>query len=659
MTSDSENAGIGDQAGSWKIVSNESSFQKLQKRAFGGEDVAARPGAEDDEWWPKGPLLPGVQELTQDFVDSIDSPEGLHIVFLLGGAGNGKSYTARALGRQLGLSASSSDELAHRIYKAAKNGACIELLNDATIAPTADYHSRQSVALACDIQRWWRESATNPVSSFCCVNRGIIIDELRSLSEESQGFDDLPRAILTWLASPNFDVASELGASPEEPKLSLGEHYHELRFNIEGRPVRIAAISVDACSLMDAEGSQSRAGALFQQIVERCREDAMARPTECPIRSNVQQWLPPNTIEGWEKLLAHAEIASGRLHSYRDVWGLAALSILGPRFATIDGSRSLLDHVDHCLKTARDSASLEEKLGALLELSHFRVHNALFRAPVPTNEHGLPFYPPTTPAHLGLSLVDPSAWESMHSQTVEAAMQSVALGEMPSDYLLGHNLLKNVWFEFDKRLEKAIVEYVSSSDCSDSMRRQLISWLGAYLTRLVGISTGHLGNNVVIEQWERCREKCAAGAGKLPLKLEEAIRSLIFPQHDDAPQRSVLVPAFAARVEPLQSSRDGTSPRLAEIIPHSSIDLQLRKQGSRLLLECTRTGSSEVIGQLVLDFPLIREALACRGNRAGQTESTAHIEPRVERCRASSLDAVSFDQRRLVVVSGGSLTELN
>ncbi|MFP3648402.1 hypothetical protein, partial [Paraburkholderia sp. SIMBA_054] len=90
--------------------------------------------------------------------------------------------------------------------------------------------------------------------------------------------------------------------------------------------------------------------------------------------ANVQQWLPPNTILGWENILLHAEIASGRLHSYRDIWGLAALSILGSRLAVIDGSRSLLDHVDRCLHIARDRSSLKERLDALLELSNFRMH---------------------------------------------------------------------------------------------------------------------------------------------------------------------------------------------------------------------------------------------------------------------------------------------
>lgn len=659
MNSITGNSAVEGLAGSSAGAMQETSFQKLQKRAFGGEDVAARPGAEDDEWWPRGPLLPGVQELIRDFVASIESPEGLHIVFLLGGAGNGKSFAARSLGKELGLSASANDELAHRIYKTTRNGVSIELLNDATIAPSTDYQSRQPVALACDIQRWWGESEAGHVAAFCCVNRGIVIDELRSLSEHDHGIGDLARAVLAWLASSEQDVSGQFGASRDGPKLVLGDHYHEIRFNLDGRSVRISAMSVDAYSLMVTDDTQSRAGTLFQQIVERCRDDAMVRPMDCPIRANVQQWLPPNTILSWENILAHAEIASGRLHSYRDVWGLAALSILGPRFATVDGSRSLLDHVDRCLYQARNGSSLKEKLDALLELSHFRMHNALFRAPTPTGVDALPSYPPTTPAHLGLSLVDPSAWGSMDSRAVEIAMQNVALGGMPSESLIESGLLGNAWFGFDQCLEQAIVEYVGSHECSDSVRRRLVSWFGGYLTRLVGVSTGHLGNRVVIKQWEQCREKCEIGVGKLPLEFEKAIRSLIFPQHDDAPQDSILVPAFAARVEPLQASREGASPRLAEIIPHNSINLQVRKQGGRLLLECTLTGHAEVIGQLVLDFSLVREALAFRGRRAGQTESTAHVEPRIERCRASSLSAVPANQRRLVVISGGSPVELS
>src|SRR5690606_17513572 len=259
-------------------------------------------------------------------------------------------------------------------------------------------------------------------------------------------------------------VIGEVGAEAKEPTLALGSHYRELRFKLGGRSIRVSALSVDAHSLLEPNGNFSRAGALFKQVVELCQEDALARPTSCPIRANVQQWLPTSAIPGWETLMDHAEITSGRLYSYRDIWGLAALSILGPRFSTSDGSSSLFEHVDRCLEKACGEAPLKERLDALLDLSHFRMQNALFRAPIPTGEEASPIYPPTTPAHFGLSLVDPSTWGSANSRAVEDAMQSIALGRLPSESLLAQGLLDNSWFEFDVRLERAIVEYVGSND---------------------------------------------------------------------------------------------------------------------------------------------------------------------------------------------------
>lgn len=659
MASEAEYSGNTDQLDGPAKASKESSFHKLQKRSFGGEDVAARPGAEDDEWWPKGPLLPGIEEVTKDFLTSLDAAEDLHVVFLLGGAGNGKSYTARALGKQLNLPTSASDALAHRIYATTKHEVLIELLNDATIAPSEEYRSLQSVALASDIDRWWEKSKTQPVAAFCCVNRGIVIDELRALSDSQLHISGFARKVIAWLASPEMDLLSQLRTSRKEPRLHLPPNlYAELRFDLDDRAVRLSAISADASSLMHKNGSQSRAAALFEQIVERCGNEAKLRPMACPIRANMEQLLSLNSIQNWEKMLAHSEIASGRLHSYRDIWGLAALSILGPRFANVDGTHSLLDHVDRLLHAALNATTPKERLAALLDLSHFRMHNSLFRAPIPFGENGQALYPSATPSHLGLSLIDPSTWGSTYSNSVECAMQSVALGDIPSKVLKQQGMLADAWFEFDERLERAIVEHVGSSECSDALRRRLISWLCGYLTRLVGVSTGHLGNQPVIEQWESCRIRSTRGVGRLPLELEKALRSLIFPQHDDAPSGSILVPAFAARVEPLVASRGGATPKLAEIIPHDMIHLRLRQQGSRIMLECTITGHGEAIGQLLLDFPLLREALACTGTRAGRTEATAHVEPRVERCRASSLSRVSAAQVGLVVVSGGSIMEL-
>jgi hypothetical protein len=634
-----------------------SSLHKLQKRAFGGEDVAARPGTEDDDWWPRAPLLPGVEELIRDFVDG-EGGETLRIDFLLGGAGNGKSYAARSLGRELGLQSSPDDPLAYRKYSTQCGSRRVELLNDATIAPAKEYESRQGYALACDIQDWWEASAGSRMSAFCCVNRGIVIDELRSVAVAGGEVGVLPRTILAWLATPEYRVAEELGVELLPPQLDLGDHYRELNFRLDDRVVRISALSVDACSLLERDEDSSRAGTLFQQVVACCRDEALSRRVDCPIRANVEQWLYPEAIKAWENVMEHAEIASGRLHSYRDVWGLAALSILGPRFSIADGSSTPLDHIDMCLGIATGTGSAAERLQAWLELSHFRVANALFWAPVPDGKNAVPRYPPTTPAHHGLSLIDPSSWGCGKSKAVEEAMQDIALGGMPSKTLLAKGDLDGAWFPFDASLEDALVKYVGSDECPDVVRRRLISWYGGYLMRLVGLSNKHLGNHATLTLWKHLRSRALNGNERLPLEFNKAIRALIFPQHEDAPHDCILIPAFAARVEPLQTDKEGANPRLLEVVPHGSIGLRVRQRGGRLLLECTLAGETEIIGQLVLDFQLIREALACRDQRAGQTESTAYVEPRVERCRASSLDRVPGSDRTLVVMSAGKLMEL-
>src|SRR5690606_30823212 len=128
-------------------------------------------------------------------------------------------------------------------------------------------------------------------------------DELHSLSESSSDVEDFARTVLAWLASPEFDVAKQLGGVPEGAKCDFGDHYRECRFRLDGRFVRLSAISVDSSSLLAKDSGHSRAGALFQQIVERCRDDAMARPEDCPIRANLQQWMSSSAIQNWEKVL--------------------------------------------------------------------------------------------------------------------------------------------------------------------------------------------------------------------------------------------------------------------------------------------------------------------------------------------------------------------
>lgn len=635
-------------------------LERLQGRAFGGEDVAAKPEKPDDKWWPRAALLPGVQVAIDRF-STIPSPEvAMEVVFLMGGAGNGKSFAARELGERLGLRSENPGALAQRTYTATVDGAKYYLLNDATIAPRREYKN-QEVALAADLFDWFEQSSQMLVRGFCCVNRGIVADEIRGLQEVQGPEPPLSFSILRWLANPEDLRFDQIGAT----ELTARQHdaqsaTRELEFVLAGRRVRLVALAVDSYSLFELDSSVgfSRGQTLFAELLARFDGVDGERPDLCPIRSNIIQWQSQTGQGSWQQLMSSAEIASGRLYSYRDVWGAAAMSLLGPRVNLGSKSQEILEYLDSLIEVATNCPDARGRLAAVISLSKHRAHCAIFRSPVPQMELDGTEFPPATPIHAGLALVDPAVWRSADSKSVEAAMQCIAMGELPSRELLKIPDVANVWSKFDEYLERTLLEYVDSPKCSDIERRRLISWYGAYVARLVGVARGAYGNVDVIEQWRRCHRSCNSGSARLPIELEQSISALIFPPHPEGPASSMLLPAFSARAEPVSSVKEQVQPKLVEIVSVASVSLQVRRQGSRLVIQCYIAGNPAPIGQLVLDFALIREAQAFNQGLCGQTESTTYIEPRIERCRSSSMAAIDRTQRRLAVVANGTYKEV-
>lgn len=642
------------QAAREMLVQN--SFDRLRKRAFGGGDVATRPGREDDSWWPQGPLLPGVRELIDDFVGCVSEKHGLNVFFLLGGAGNGKSFAARILGDRLGIQ-DDGGGLARRIYAIARDGVSIELLNDATIASKEEYGENQDVALSSDLERWFDDSLKRPTAVFCCVNRGIVIDELRALHERgaSPGFS---AAVLEWIASDEAYAGdfSMLGAKQVARSDGLRK---EVGMESHGRQIRLVALPVDLASLLevDDETGKTRGGTLFAEVLERCAKDLGPRPKFCPLRANINHWTTAGVVV-WETIARFAEVASGRLDSYRDLWGLAALSILGSAPADDLSGASIVDYIDARLAAATSDGSPKARLSAWLELSQFRAHQALFRAPRPSGKGACAIYPPCTPVHTGLSLLDPAVWGSSDADLIEEAMNAVALGERPSE-MLGKASGQILLSDFDLALETAVLEHASSQDCSEPDRRRLISWLGAYFVRLAGTSSGRVGNAEVVRSWLQCWELTKNGRAQLPFELGKALRSLIFPRPTGVTDEGdIIVPAFAPRMDPIHLEDNQGEPRLAIAINHAHLKLSIRRSKSRLLLECHRYDEKDPVAKVVLDFALLREALASRDGSAGATELSTQVAPRLERCRASSLAGAGEEVKRLVVISGAMPKEV-
>lgn len=641
-------------------------IERLQMRAFGGEDVAARPDADDDRWWPKGPLLPGVIELIGDLAQRPFASDGLNIYFLLGGAGNGKSFAARALAMRLGIDLQGSgDKLARRKYERSVDGAEVVILNDATIANRAEYNEKQSVALAADIEEWTQRSATRPVIAFCCVNRGIIVDELRALETVRGGSSKVAQRLLRWIAGVSDTVTDGTEVPPEDFRepLLLGSHYRESSSMIEGTKVRAFALSVDSTSIVSQakQGQKSAARELMTAIVARCLPEALERDPNCPILANLINLQVPAAVNGWAGILEGAEVASGRYFSYRDLWALIALTILGPRVAGstsgMQGAVGAVDALLHRLSLASNSA---ERLEALLGLSQHRLSCALYRAPVPRDDGLRVEYPPGTPFHGGLILVDPAVWGGKDTEGIESAMAEVALGGRPSMVLKtqGHPL-SALWTAFDEALEQALLETVNSPGCMDGHRRGLISWYGAYLIRLSSLATGSIGNKAAIQVLEDCGNACKLGPALPPNAIDSGLRKLLLPDHGRAGDHKVMMRAFAARAEPLDIEADETLPTLAEVTHVGSLSMRLRHRNGRVVLECHIAGQEKTVGELTLDLPLVREALAWSEGKPGQTDASIFIEPRLERCRASSLSAMPDSFRRLVSATTSGQVELS
>lgn len=640
-------------------------IERLQMRAFGGEDVAARPDAADDDWWPKGPLLPGVTELIGDLAQRPFASDGLNIYFLLGGAGNGKSFAARALAMRLAIDLQGSGELARRKYERSVDGADVVILNDATIANRAEYKEKQSVALAADIAEWTHRSATKPVIAFCCVNRGIIVDELRALETVQGVSSEAAKRLLRWIAGVAESVAEGVEVPPGDfrPPLLLGSHYRESSSTIDGTKVRAFALSVDSTSIVSRSKQgpkKSAARELMAEVVALCLPDAQKRDPNCPILANLINLQSAETVDAWAGILEGAEVASGRYFSYRDLWALIALTVVGPRVAeATSGAQGAVGGVDALLHRHSQASNATERLEALLGLSQHRLSCALYRAPVPREDGLRVEYPPGTPFHGGLILVDPAVWGGRDTEAIESAMAEVALGGRPSAVLRtqGHPL-STLWTPFDDALEQALLEEANSPGCMDGHRRGLISWYSAYLIRLTSLATGNIGNKAAIQVLEECRVACKLGPALPPSAIDTGLRKLLLPDHGRAGDHKVMMRAFAARAEPLDGDADEALPTLAEVIHVGSLSMRLRQRNGRVVLECHIAGQDRTVGELTLDLPLVREALAWSEGKSGQTDASIYIEPRLERCRASSLSAMPASFKRLVSATTSGHVEL-
>jgi hypothetical protein len=235
-------------------------------------------------------------------------------------------------------------------------------------------------------------------------------------------------------------------------------------------------------------------------------------------------------------------------------------------------------------------------------------------------------------------------------------MGALILNEKPSRRLrLSCAEFTTVWTEFDDYLEDAIIAVTSEDRCDDVRRRQLASWLSSYILRAHSFAICSFGNGSTVDTLIDCKRMCSAGLCELPFHLAPAIRDLVFPRFSDEFGSRTLVRAYTPRSEPLSSSFEESRALLFESIETRQLNFLLKADGHRLALEIRDSSKSldDPIAKTSFDFNLVREALMWINGKAGLTETTRLVEPRLERLRSSSITSAGSRSKKFGVLLDG------
>lgn len=644
----------------------------ILERAFGGTDVADTPGSSKTSTkWSEGESMPAAREACELLVEACKGEESEStLVFLVGGAGNGKSFLASAVAAAAGgLVLGQPTKHARRVYEyAVAAGKTLRIVNDATIPPEGEWES-SGAALRADI-----DSAANQYGHLlCCVNRGVLIRETLSAPESHS----LGSAILVWLVNGS----GAIGALPDGWRAEVNDrspardHYAFMRLRNGGTAsINVHIVFMDNPSLLEpsAETTPGRDSAVplttkvrtvlpirgprsskrrmvspavhatVSSFFEELRASLPEPPVSDPIYANAQVLSDSDAVDRWASLCRGAEVISGTHLTYRDVWGLTSLSVTG----VLQG-RDLDAHAEWLSrkKSELEESDLGRRLNAVLELASLRTHQVLFsvglsRAVCPAGELD-PSYP-AAQALRSLKLADPV--RSLGPELRRLVNDKLFLLE--EDAKPGHELaaadsdFAACWTAFDALLEDTILDWLHRDEPTQKSpssrkqvprRRAVIGWYGEYLSRLLSFSRGLSAFPDLVQRWQMTWRQSSAGldVGIEDEELEEGLLDLAFPTFEG---KSVL-PIFDEHIVP--PNEGPSTARILVRLKQKDYRLSSTTRGDKIIVKLRHQHHSGE-NELMLDFPLLRETLA-RREGLGFTDAMLDVEPRIERLRAGGV----------------------
>ncbi len=645
------------------------SLAGLWDRATGGTDVAARPDHPIDSVWPSALRPAGVEEACNWLKAGIAAGEPPRFLFLVGGPGAGKSHATAHVVEGLHAERHRDDGLAHRVYEYKGTKSDVIVINDATI----NLETSNVAPLISDINGAIDNAGTlatsHPLNLMACVNRGVLVEEMaESRLRDSQNWtagDVLVRWLYDSVAKGPDESVWRLSRKAGRDFVKSAQLSH-----LGNHVANVMAVFVDECSLFEERpaisiAADSQVSAQDYRIVPLGRrreiEDALSPAADLlanvlavlqvpdtnvhdkysttlvdPVTANLHSLRFPQIRSGLLTMARSAELMSATRMTYRELWGFLTRALVGD--APIRMARNELR--EFLVANQPTGQSAEDDFQRMRRLSGLRFNQSIFGAGEwasasegSMRDPVLKLLVPADPVSDAVPGSNPDNPDEGWATPVSDAFSVHASDGTPLQSLLdslpSNVPMHDIVTDFDKRLDEAFSRLMQQPQLKDDKRLEATGWYGAYLTRLYAVSHGISAFRREIEMLIRTWVQVP----HLPDGLKSPLRTLLRPKRNPNESASSILPLFDSRTEPITGRV--SIPKLAVRVKEPELTTDRAGQGEQVLLTIRTDGTK--MSSVSLDFPLIREALACVDDFIGVTDLIDVTAPRLERVRASRL----------------------
>lgn len=639
----------------------------LWDRATGGSDVAATPNEKVDSVWPVAQRPAGVSEGCQWIRRAIEDGLMPRFLFLVGGPGAGKSHATAQVTSGLAPLNVKNDGLAHRIYKFQGSRGALTIVNDATIVQDP----ADPTALSTDIT----QAVQHRTNLMACINRGILVEESAHVRARPYEHFSPGDVVTLWLHS---------GLTSKEPASGWEiSDEHRTQFLWQGTlcqygesVAHLMVIYVDTCSLFESRPStKDQAGGrlLFDTYEISSFDTRHSLPEETipaadllsrvlgvlgssggtqleadPVAANICSLGSAKVRSGLLTIARASEIAAATRMTYRELWGFLVRAIVGNAPAEMNRGTLKKWIIDN-QPTGKNEL---ERFRQIQVLSQLRFTQAIFGI---DGNASMPGASIRNPVLKFLAVVDPVrdaipghvgdgdfGWSTPISEAFAGHVTTMSpLVSLLDAYR--DEPFADIVAPFDHAVDAAYKELMVWEGLTEKERFSAMSWYGMYLTRLFAVAMGIPAFRAQLAMWVNAWRH----APYLPDGLDKPLRALLRPVRDpEASHSSALIPVFDSRTEAILGRVNPAKIALR----FGQIELKTRRHDEGLFLEWSEDG--QAMGEVPLDFPLVREAMACSEEHAGVTDFIDATSPRLERIRAARLTSRRLKNAQFGVVFG-------